>query len=366
MLGLCAFLLGGCTTLLSGGPVIKDKTGIRYSLPAPHLFFNPQPDGTVSVEVKYLPDPDNTYTLNIASYFSSATFDVKLIDGMLTTVSFDADSSKIPTEALTAAAELQKHRMTLEETADDAAELREEVALAALKAAVKAAQDAVNAQKEKLALLEAKREFAANNPGALSTVEMLALRLDISQQLKILEQLVLRLTLLINNDSNSATLSGKAFNSPVVDSASTIAYGPLLFRVLPDGVGVKLVALESQKSYETSVAAAPATTPVVNFAFLPTGYQVKKSEVGRKLKFVASQTIQTIDDKKLVRPADGASAEPVLKGDSIVVELAADKKSLTLVLPSLEPGAYRLDLSIIVEGSQERQGESITVTVQGD
>jgi len=137
-----------------------------------------------------------------------------------------------------------------------------------------------------------------------------------------------------------------------------------LFRVMPDGEGVKLVAFEAQQRYQTSAAAPPAAAPPVAFTFAPTNLQAKTSEAGGQLRFVASKPIQSIGGKKLVRPADGVAAGPVLEGDRITVELAADKKTLTLTLPTLEAGAYRLDLSIILEGSQNRQGESIPIKVQ--
>lgn len=360
---ICAsiFVLNGCTTTMSGGPASKNNHGIRYSLPAPHIFMNPQPDGTVTVEVKYLPDPNNTYTLSLDSYLSSATFDVKMTNGMLNTLSLDADSSAITDKAVTAATEIQKQNMVTKQKEKVAEQAKED----ANKAAIKAAADAVQDQKEKIALLEGKKQFYIENPNAITPEALIELKLLISQENIKLQQIETRLGLAKIADSGANDPSD-AFSDPKENyKGLKNAFGPVLFRVLPTGNGgVKLVSLEKQETYQTSTS-AQIDAPQTSLTFTPSEAIVKAGAANLDIVFEFSKPIKKIDKENshLVRPADGIGAPPVLSGDQLAISLEGPElKSMKLVLPkNTLKGVYRLDVVLRVQGDDERQGVSFPI-----
>jgi hypothetical protein len=358
------FVLNGCTTTMCGGPTANNKSGIRYALPAPHIFMNPQPDGTVTVEVKYLPDPNNTYTLSIDSYFSSATFDVQMNNGMLTKLSLDTDSSAIPNKAVTTANEIQKQIITDIQKEKDDKKAKED----ANKAAIKAAADAVQVQNDKIALLKGKQRFYEANPDASTPALQNELKLQISQEEITLRQLKSRLRLTQSGDS-AANNPTDAFLDPTSDNASLQnAYGPVIFRVLPtDNGGVRLVALENQGTYQTSNSAQPVTPQpsLPSLTFTPTEAIVKAGDKDRDIVVTFTQSLKAIDKERtrLVRPSDGTGAPPVLPGDKMAINIGGpEKKQIRLVLPNdVTKGEYRLDVTLQVEGNDAPQMKSIPI-----
>jgi hypothetical protein len=86
-------------------------TGVRYSLPKPFIQVVPQADGTIAVDVIYLPDSNNTYAIDTSSSMSSYTFQVALDqNGMLSAVEFKKNTSvvgqQVAASAGTAAAQV--------------------------------------------------------------------------------------------------------------------------------------------------------------------------------------------------------------------------------------------------------------------
>jgi hypothetical protein len=357
-------VLSGCTTTMSGSPIANSKPGIRYSLPAPHIFMNPQPDGTVTVEVKYLPDPNNTYTLNIDSYFSSATFEVQMNNGMLTKLSLDTDSSAIPNKAIATADEIQKQIIADQKKEKEDKKAKEDVN----KAAIKDAADAVQQQKDKIALLQDKEKFYREHPEASTPESVNSVKLEISQAKIELQQLRTRLRL-AESDGTAANDPTKAFLDPKGDDPSlTNAFGPVIFRVLPsDNGGVRLVALEGQGLYQTSTSAQPVkpqpSTP--SLTFTPTEAIVKAGDKDRDIVITFSQSLKGIDKERtrLVRPSEGIGAPPVLPGDKMAISIGGpENKQIRLVLPkNVIKGDYRLDVALQVEGSDVSQMKSIPI-----
>ena len=78
LLLVCIFLSAvGCASIkvtkITPG---NDATiqGIRYYLPKPFIQVTPQADGTMAVDVIYLPDKDHKYAINTSSHLSAFTF----------------------------------------------------------------------------------------------------------------------------------------------------------------------------------------------------------------------------------------------------------------------------------------------------
>jgi hypothetical protein len=351
-IGALVTLLSGCTTILSGRPASKDKNGIRYSLPAPHVFLNPQPDGTVIVEVKYLADPTNTYSLNLKSYLSKATFNVSLKDGMLTQVSLNSDATGVPAGVTTAATALQNARIAADQTEKEAKKAKIE----ADKQVATAGANAVREQKEKIAQLEGKLAFALSNPGTMTQEEVLNIKAEINHEKLVLTQLESRLVSAGGNPAANQPLS--AFMDPNATDAGVLeAYGPVLFRVLPAGTGVKLVSIENQRTFETAASAAtPQTAPI---QVSPERITIKTGDKDRKIRFSLSSPTE-IASIGLVLPAAGTAN--ILSGDQLKLTHDANNPlQLEVSLPDTLPrGIYRLDVTLKVAAG--KQQESIDIS----
>ena len=102
-----AILLVGCADLtvrsVTDG---KDATvvGVRYYLPKPYLQVTPQADGTISVDVVYLPDKSRAYAIDTSSKLSSYTFQVSRDEkGLLTAIEYKASTAAIGQQVATSA-----------------------------------------------------------------------------------------------------------------------------------------------------------------------------------------------------------------------------------------------------------------------
>jgi hypothetical protein len=102
-----ALLAAGCAeinvTKVTRSNDEKTK-GIRYALPKPILQVSPRPDGTVAVDVVYLPDLNNTYAVDTWGWLSSSTFQVTLDSGgLLSAIEFKQNTSAVGQQVATSA-----------------------------------------------------------------------------------------------------------------------------------------------------------------------------------------------------------------------------------------------------------------------
>lgn len=347
-LSATVFALAGCTTTLSGRPATASSEGLRYYLPAPHIYMTPQPDGSVRAEVKYLPDPNNAYTLRLNSYLSKATFDIQTVNGMLTSVNLDADSSAIAVAGVQAATSIRTAQLTAEKTEAQALKTKED----AKQAAIKEATEAVRAQREKVALLQDKQNFYTANPTAADDPTRLALKLEISQEGLKLQQLERRLGLARSTPASS-------FNDPgdTASGAVTNAFGPMFFRVLPIGDGVKLVALEPQRVIGASVGAVvgAATPDAVAVVPTPKNFEIKSADAQRQIVVTFNVPI-SVDaaTSRLMRPSESAIT-PVVVGSLLKFAGTDAVTEVKVDLPAnLAAGRYRLDLAVQPTGGSRR------------
>jgi hypothetical protein len=338
----------GCTTSLHSRPATTDAQGLRYYLPAPHIFMTPQSDGSLAPEIRYLQDPNNAYTLELKSYFSTATFEVKTKDGLLTSVTLDANSSATATAAIEAASEIRKSQITSEQSEKQARKAQQETK----QAAITAATEAVRTQREKIALMEDKKKFYDAHPNATDAASRLQSELELSQEKLKLKQLEARLGV--------ARSQGAPENSPFNDpsasnAASATAYGPAIFRVLPAGEGVKLVALEAQRPLVAAVGGPAAAAGTSAVTATPIRFEIKTAQTQRQLvlKFNVPVTVD-LRASKLVRPSTSATI-PVIDSSQLKLSGASPGNDVQIDLPSsLPPGNYRLDLTVNQEGSNRQ------------
>src|SRR5258708_6022550 len=146
--GCC--VLTGCTQL-TVKKVAPDSaaSGIRYSLPKPFVQVTPQADGSVSADIVFLPDADNTYAIDADSYLSTHTLKVSTANGLLTKLTWNADSSAVVAQGVqSAAAVAQQHQDALNKADTD-----QKSKIADAQKAVDDAQLAVDTAQADLALL---------------------------------------------------------------------------------------------------------------------------------------------------------------------------------------------------------------------
>jgi len=139
---LCASLFSaGCAeiTVKKITPENDTKTsGIRYALPKPFLQVSPQPDGTIAVDVLYLPDLNNTYAVDTWGWMSSSTFQVALDSGgLLSAIEFKQNTSAVGQQVAAGAGaatsqlyNMQAQQIVANQTAVNAAQSNAETAKA--------------------------------------------------------------------------------------------------------------------------------------------------------------------------------------------------------------------------------------------
>lgn len=82
--------------------------GIRYFLPTPFLQVTTAADGTMSVQIIYLPDPKHEYAVQASSYVGGYTLEVNRNEkGFLETVTFNSDSTVVASQLATSAGNLR-------------------------------------------------------------------------------------------------------------------------------------------------------------------------------------------------------------------------------------------------------------------
>lgn len=174
----------GCTTLKvskvqydkASDSTIRRPDGILYSLPKPILKVQPLSDGTIDVQVEYLPDREHTYVISADSKLAKHDLTVEVENGLLKKVYWGPDSTDVASKALEAAAAAEKARL-------DAAAKREEKAEAKVAEAIKAKETALaaaikerDAAELELALKEAERDFLIEQGKPVPDDLLLAIR----------------------------------------------------------------------------------------------------------------------------------------------------------------------------------------------
>ena len=348
LLSTFIMMVSGCTTTMSSKHSIHNEKGIRYYLPAPHLLVTPKSDGTATFEIIYLPDPNNSYTLNLESHFSSATFDIQLADGMLKSLNLNAEAQNIPDETLKTANALKLKQIENK----DAEKKAEKTAKEERVKAAQKAEEELRSKENELFLAEAKLEFYKKQPQGTFSDDQLR-----DAEWKI-EELRIQKEFLEKVKENFSDVNALNVPKPELDSSLKNAFGPVLFRILPtDNGGVKLVAVEEQKGFQTSITFIEATfREKLNFD--PKFVNIKKDD--KKTDFVLKFNKPIgeifITETKLMKAGEGATAQPILSGNQIDAKLVSeDKKSIKIVIPKeTESGNYRLQLVIKTSESDVR------------
>ena len=96
-------MLVGCANITVSKVIPQNDSsvpGIRYCLPKPFIQAVPQADGSIAVDVVYLPDTSHTYAIDTSTWMASSTFQVALdAGGGLTAVEFKQNNSVVGQQA---------------------------------------------------------------------------------------------------------------------------------------------------------------------------------------------------------------------------------------------------------------------------
>lgn len=272
-------MLSGCATFVSGERADLGKGGYEYSLPVPIIVVTPQANGTLDVKVDYLPDPNNTYVLRTESLISSYTLDVKRTNGMLTSVSLDAKADGVAEAIAESAGNVVKAKGDVLAKEKEKAEIAEKEQLKAIDQAELSLAIAVAKQKTIIAAKE--------------TSKFLDAELAVAEAQAKLDHL-----------SKRVASGGASYNDPG-DGTLPTAAGPVIFRVVTEADGVKLVALDGPSSFVTSLAAKPGTK-VEDLTAEVQGSSVLKRDRDKPLQFVilVNKPVASVDlDNSLLQVA---------------------------------------------------------------
>ena len=132
----------GCTSITvtkiaPGRPADKDNTksqvaGQRFSLPRPYIQVTPQPDGSITADIIYLPDPDHTYAIDSWAFLASDTLDLTTDSGIIKSVNWSGDSSAAVQASITSAGNVASGILQAEQKKQSDQRAKEETAIKAV------------------------------------------------------------------------------------------------------------------------------------------------------------------------------------------------------------------------------------------
>jgi hypothetical protein len=228
-----------------------EPNGVRYSLPKPFLLVTPSPsgDGSLKVDVIYLPDTSNTYAIDGRTKRGKYELSVNVKDGLLSKVAWSQKDAAIAAEGLRVATEVAQGEL---ERQQDEANERAKQADAERKAADAEIQKLQAELDEKelalqLATLEVQSAQAAVDQGDQSAAARTALR---KAQLARDQARVARDFAQTQLAKARARLEAlppgfeEATKRPLPNPNQSLFWSPVLYEIVDDGKMVRLKAVE--------------------------------------------------------------------------------------------------------------------------
>ncbi len=337
-------LLGGCVTVLDAKKATATSEGYRYSLPVPVLQVTPQSDGTMALEVLYLPDPNNTYAVQAKSLLGAHTLDVKTKNGLLDTVSFNTDATGVAEAGLNAYGDIRKAQIEKQAKDDEDAAKKLDDKAKATAASAKALTDAERAVATAVAKRDRLVELGVT--GDLLTAAELAV-VDAQQALLALQ----------------ADVAAKAGSSAMNQAFNQVgkfpqAAGPIFFRMVP-AVPVKdpktglwdaelgrvdLVADQPQVKGPTAKPTAPTPgAPDLAYSIVGPGVVRPSKADGLTFKIRVNQSVYEVVAPQLTAVTHGVVVRPV----KVVPNKEGSDTYLVVTLDDNQAsGDYTLDIPV--------------------
>jgi hypothetical protein len=294
-------VMSGCVSWLSVEKVTKEtgsrNTGIRYYLPQPFIQVTPQADGSIEVQEVLLPNPNEQYAIDVVSLLSNHTLDIKLEGGFLKTIQLDAKSAEVAKALIESGGKLAETKINTDADLEKAAATAKNAAEKERQKNIETAQATLANAERDLAVVNAKLEVQRARPqSAERDKEILTLELMRAEKQAFVDAA----------RSSLSILSSGAFLDPKKKKEDP-AYSPVLFRVVPDGNGVKLVVAPFRVSSGDGSGKTQNQLPIDTYQ-KPTKQPEKKVEI-----------INIGYADAVVVPKDGRLTLALTASDSLVV-----------------------------------------------
>lgn len=360
-LGLCAITGSACTTLFDSRPAAQatNGQGFRYWLPAPHIMLTPQADGSMKVDVIYLPDRTREYTIEATSVASRldlvVTYDATN-PSLLASVKLDSTTSGAVQTALNNASALRAAEINAGQAEERAAETIRQGHAATIATLTR-----------EIALLENEDRILAGRPQTDAvTTRRQAIELEVSNKRMMIDLL----RPLAGPAVTPASIPLEGADDPEAESATfPEVYGPILFRVWPTsevehGVrrpGVELRAVETQLSVD---AIGISSAPVAELNWFPRNIVHTTRVSGRPMfEFEVTLAVEPLNLNLLAGFVHGTQTQ-VLDRNTIAIQETAAKKFLVFLPANLAPGRYDIVIPMTPDGQTNEQRVLIEIEVE--
>jgi hypothetical protein len=335
--GFCGVCLSGCITWLDVSKANGDSDGIHYFLPQTFIVMTPNTDGTVTVETKYIPDPDREYVIATRSFMGNYTMDVNRTDeGFLDTVTFSSDTTGVAKQLIQSgstvrAAEIDAKAAKAKADADAAKAAADKTA-GAIATADKTKSDAqleVNVTQAKLDKLQ---QLAGAKPSSDMQAQIVVAQVALAEAQA---RLTAATTAYNTTAANAAAANG------AVAKNKLFAPEPVFFRVdmQPRSVALRQTFAQADRATWNTpkVDALPGKLQVLPHELVvrpdkDTGALTGTVKADRALQSARYITGRTQPDRKPLPPK------------AVIVSLQGDKSTVLIELPqSLPAGDYEID-----------------------
>lgn len=369
---LAAASLASCITTVDVRKVTPGAQpappGIPYFLPAPFLKVTPAGDGSLAVDIVYLPDPNHEYAAQARSVLAKYKLVLQLDENqLLKKVDWSGTSSDVAKQAVDSGAQVAKAKIEANATAKKAADDKKAAAAKERKNAIAAAKTALGEAELQLTTARQRRDFLVAPGSGASPADKQAAELGLLDAQAARDAAAKKLAEL-EGDSSAATLAALA-DKPVKGVP-----GPLLFRIVDDGQTVRLVPVSF---VDNAPATKPTPTPVIQGSFpsssAETGekatpiklYVQGAGKVGAATKGVLSFHVVSnvqmdkvapgaLADRKSNKPAQDASGKALsLREEDIILNSATE---FVVTLPKGIPdGSYDVNFGVTRAGAKSSE-----------
>jgi hypothetical protein len=229
----------------------KEPNGIRYSLPKPFLLVTPSPsgDGSLKVDVIYLPDTSNTYAIDGRTKRGKYELSVNVKDGLLSKIAWSQKDAALAAESVRVATEVAQGQLERQQDEEKEQAKQADAERKAADEEIRKLQAELD-EKElalQLATLEVQSAQAAVDQGDQSAAARTALRKaqlarDQARAVRDFAQAQLAKA----RARLEALPSGfeDATRRPLPNPNQSLFWSPVLYEIVDDGKIVKLKAVE--------------------------------------------------------------------------------------------------------------------------
>lgn len=352
---VATLLVAGCANLNVSQVKEGDATkGLRYYLPKPYLQVVPQADGTINVEVIFLPDRSRSYAIDTSSYLSSYSFQASRDEkGLLTAVEFKASTAAVGQQLAgnlgayavqaynmqTAAAVAQQTQINTAQVALDTARANLASAEATLDSnlANGAKPETILSDRAAVASAKAKADIAAET----------LLRAQTTTQIVSAPPAAAGTTATTTAPAIGTAFvpAGASTQSPVLNLPQQ--YGPVLYAMNDDGKKVSLVAVKAKLEGTTASASQRGVQQAAQPAFKttsaalgpPTLVPISQAQPSstKQATFVFDRPVKAMN---ALGSSTTTDATPPVVESSAAPKLSADGKTVTVDTTMLKTGNY--------------------------